>query len=292
MILHVSAVPIKDSPTRVSPHGRRATGQHRLKGGQQSSAVVRFFTELKAARLFLLCLVAWLLALQAPGRTFAGQFLVAVDVGHSKAHPGATSATGIEEYRFNESLARLLLSRVPPDSRKKLRIINETGDDMPLEDRARSAGKMGADLLLSIHHDSVLPVFLTPWTCDGKTLYYCDRYEGFAVFYSEKDNRRGRSLRFAKLLGSALVAHGFTPSHHHAEMLKGEGKTVVDAQLGVFRYDALAVLKNAEMPAVLLECGIIVNREEEKRLLSDACRERIVSAILASIDAYFRTGRP
>lgn len=220
---------------------------------------------------------------------YAKQFIVAVDAGHSKIHTGATSATGIPEHDFNDSLARLLISMAPRDGRKELSLINESGDDMSLEDRAKAAKAMGADLLISIHHDSVLPEYLTPWTHNGRSLFYCDRFQGFAIFFSERDNPRGASLRFAKLLGSALLEQDFHASLHHAEMIKGEGKAVVDAQLGVFRYDGLAVLKNAKMPAVLLECGIIVNREEEKRLLDDAYKRKIVSAILKSIDDFSRT---
>ncbi len=243
------------------------------------------------SRLCLLCFATLLLSLPAANSVSARQFLVAIDVGHSKANVGATSATGIGEYDFNESLARLLLSRVPRDSRKKLSIINDGADDMPLEARAKTAEAMGADLLISIHHDSVLPDYLTPWVYNGKNLFYCDRFHGFAIFYSEKNNDRGRSLQFARLLGTALVGRNFSPSQHHAEMMKGEGKAVIDAQIGVFRYDGLAVLRNAKMPAVLLECGIIVNRAEEKLLGDDAYKNRIVSAILESIDAFSQAGK-
>jgi N-acetylmuramoyl-L-alanine amidase len=243
------------------------------------------------SRLCLLCFVTHLLSLPAANPVSAKQFLVAVDVGHSKTNVGATSATGIGEYDFNESLAKLLLSRVPRDGRKMLSLINEGIDDMPLKVRAETAGAMGADLLISIHHDSVLPDYLTPWVYNGRTLFYCDRFRGFAIFYSENDNDRGRSLQFARLLGSALVGRNLSPSQHHAEMTKGEGKAVIDAQFGVFRYDGLAVLKNAKMPAVLLECGIIVNREEEKRLRDGAYKNRIVSAILKSIDVFSGAGK-
>ena len=291
MILHGVVVQSGDGSPQTARHGRTVPGGRRFGIRQVGCVTTRVLAGLYSARSFLLCLATCLSLIPAADTAAAGSFLAAIDIGHSKAHPGATSATGIEEYRFNESLARLLLSRAPQDSRKTLKLIDDTGEDMPLEERARTAEKMGADLLLSIHHDSVLQDFLTPWNHDGRTLYYCDLFEGFAVFYSEKNNSRGRSLRFAKLLGAALEAHGLTPSQHHAEMLKGEGKGVADARLGVFRYDALAVLKNAKMPAVLLECGIIVNREEEKRLLSDAYRARIVSAILDGLDACFATRR-
>ena len=41
------------------------------------------------------------------------------------------------------------------------------------------------------------------------------------------------------------------------------------------------------MPAVLLECGVIVNREEEKSLASPATQAKIVEAILHALGSYF-----
>lgn len=245
----------------------------------------------KFYRLCLLCCATHLMSLPAADLVSAGQFLVAVDVGHSRANAGATSATGIGEYDFNKSLATLLLSKVHRDGRMKLSLINENGDDMALADRARAAKAMGADLLISIHHDSVQPEYLTPWSHNGRSLFYCDQFHGFSVFYSERNNDPGRSLQFAKLLGSSLVGRNFSASQHHAEMIKGEGKAVIDARIGVFRYDGLAVLRNAKMPAVLLECGIIVNRDEEKRLGDEAYKNGIISAILKSMDDFSRARR-
>ena len=40
-------------------------------------------------------------------------------------------------------------------------------------------------------------------------------------------------------------------------------RELLDAQAGVYRYDQLIVLKDTRMPAVLLEAGSIVNRDEE-----------------------------
>lgn len=63
--------------------------------------------------LLVLSLLAW-------DSVSAGQFLVAVDTGHSKSEMGAISSTGIGEYHFNEAIVSLLLSRAAPNGRKKL----------------------------------------------------------------------------------------------------------------------------------------------------------------------------
>jgi N-acetylmuramoyl-L-alanine amidase len=75
-------------------------------------------------------------------------------------------------------------------------------------------------------------------------------------------------VEFAKLLGTELQKWGMTFTTHHAENICGERRQIVDNERGVYRYDQLMVLKNTKAPAVLLEAGVIVNREEESALSS------------------------
>ena len=55
------------------------------------------------------------------------------------------------------------------------------------------------------------------------------------------------------------MAAGEKPSLYHAEPIAGENRPLLDRRLGVHRFDGLAVLKTATMPAVLVEAGVIVN---------------------------------
>ena len=56
-------------------------------------------------------------------------------------------------------------------------------------------------------------------------------------------------------MGSALIESGLKPALHHAEPIKGENRPLLDEHTGVYEYTDLVVLKAAEMPAILLECG-------------------------------------
>ena len=69
------------------------------------------------------------------------------------------------------------------------------------------------------------------------------------------------SSEFAAKLGRALLSAGFTPTLHHEEQ---EKRPVTDREKGIYAFDDLVVLKTAKMPAVLLECGVIVSRAEEE----------------------------
>jgi len=81
-----------------------------------------------------------------------------------------------------------------------------------------------------------------------------------------------------------LIEAGFKPSTHHAEKIEGEGREWADKANGVLYYDNLIVLKNAKIPAVLLESGVIVNRDEEQRMLDPAVREKIASAVALGLN--------
>lgn len=56
-------------------------------------------------------------------------------------------------------------------------------------------------------------------------------------------------------------------------------KPFADRANGVHYYDNLAVLKGAASPAVLLEAGVIVNRDEEPMLASSANHQRMAGAV-------------
>ena len=47
------------------------------------------------------------------------------------------------------------------------------------------------------------------------------------------------------------------------------------------------VLKAPDVPSVLLELGFLSNPDDEKRLTSDAWRERMADKVVAAIDGYF-----
>ena len=76
---------------------------------------------------------------------------------------------------------------------------------------------------------------------------------------------------------------------HHAEKIKGECREIVDREKGVYRFDDLVLLRSVDSPAVLLECGIIRNRQEELLLNDPTYQSRIIAAISEAL-SEFRTG--
>ncbi|KJU85580.1 cell wall hydrolase/autolysin [Candidatus Magnetobacterium bavaricum] len=226
-------------------------------------------------------MVAVLLSLSYVGADCGnGMFVVAIDVGHSRKSPGATSARGQSEYDFNKAVATLLLKQLRDAGITGAFMIDANG--ISLKERVQVANSKKSDLFVSIHHDSVQPVYLSTWEYNGKRNHYSDMFRGFSVFYSESNASPTESLAFADILGGALLEAGLRPTLHHAENIPGENRELVDKDKGIYRFDDLVVLANTQMPAVLLECGVIVNREEEL-LLKSTYRAMIVSALARSI---------
>ncbi len=231
-----------------------------------------------AASLALACAAC----AHAPGDAPA---VIAVDVGHSKEHPGATSARGVPEFEFNASLAQGVAQALS-SGRVKAVLIGGNGDISRLENRTAQASAARAEFFLSIHHDSVKPEYLKPWVWNGTGHYYADaQFAGFGLFVSRKNPRLQESLRCASAIGYHLEEAGFRHSTYHADPVIGEGHEWADEQNGVYYYDDLVVLKTAKQPAVLFEAGVIVNREEEAGLASHAVQERIAQAIRAGLQS-------
>jgi N-acetylmuramoyl-L-alanine amidase len=209
------------------------------------------------------------------------QASVAIDVGHFIEEPGATSARGRPELDFNRELAREIESAARSRGLGTL-LIGADGFASRLTQRTAAAA--GADFFLSVHHDSVQPHFLETWEYDRVERLFSDRYSGFSLFVSRKSAFVRPSLACASAIGEAMRRAGFSPSLYHADPIPGENKPFADRRNGVHYYDNLIVLKTARTPAVLLEAGVIVNRDEETRMLLAETRRRIAAAVAQGLD--------
>jgi N-acetylmuramoyl-L-alanine amidase len=210
---------------------------------------------------------------------------IAIDVGHYREEPGATSARGRPELEFNRDLAAEIQAALDALGHTT-RVINADGGMQQLWRHLDAAD--GADFFISVHHDSTQARFQGAWTFDGTEQRYSDRFAGFSLFVSRESRTWRHSLKCASAIGAALVKAGFKPSLYHADPVVGENRPFADKANGVHYFDHLAVLRHATMPAVLLEAGVIVNRDEELRMRDDAVRKEIAARVAAGIDACLR----
>jgi N-acetylmuramoyl-L-alanine amidase len=209
-----------------------------------------------------------------------GAALVAIDVGHFLAEPGALSARGRPEFEFNRELAARISAAL---AARGLGVVVVGADGNMSVLSRRTAAARGADLLVSVHHDSVQPHYLEGWDHEGETLRFSDRFAGFSLFVSRRNPDPPASLACASAIGARLRAAGFGPSLYHAEPIPGESKPFADRTNGVHYFDNLVVLHTAAGAAVLLEAGVIVNRAEELSMRDPAVQGRIADAVAAGV---------
>ncbi len=221
-------------------------------------------------------------------------FRVIVDVGHTVERHGVLSARGATEYMFNLRLANQIEQMlVAAGFGKTVELITAAPPPRGLLERAARANSLGADLFLSIHHDGVPDPFVEKWEYDGREHAFSDRFKGHSIFISNDNGDPRGSLRFGRLLGIQLKARGLQYTPHYTEKFMGSRqRKLVDADAGVYRYDQLIVLRKTRMPAVLLEAGSIVNRDEELLLESPERQAAIAAAVTGAVEVFCAARAP
>jgi len=182
---------------------------------------------------------------------------VCIDPGHGGKDPGAISKWGLIEKHVVLDASKLLAAEL-----RKLGFTTSLTRDrdvfIELTGRPRVARRLKADLFVSIHANAV-----SKPSIHGMELFFWDgRLGGIA---SKRD--RIESEKLAKCIRSACQREGIS-----VRSLRGA---------------AYRVLRYATMPAVLVELGFLTNYAEERKLRSQAYRQKLVRAIAQGIKAYW-----
>jgi N-acetylmuramoyl-L-alanine amidase len=120
---------------------------------------------------------------------------------------------------------------------------------------------------------------------DGQEHPYCDRYAGYSLFINQSSPHATTSRVLGEHLGRALRAAEVVPTLHHAQDIPGERRELLDAELGLYRFDELAVLRTARSPSLLFEAGVIVHRSEETLLEQPPHRRTLVGGLVSAVKA-------
>jgi len=228
------------------------------------------------------------------GNCKRADFRLILDVGHTAKDGGAKSARGADEFDFNLRLAKKIdRSLIDAGFSRTVLLVTSGPARRGLAKRVTAANRASPDLFLSIHHDSVPDKFLETWEFEGSQHHFSDRFKGHSIFISNDNPERTASLQFGHLLGMQLKARGLQYTPHYTEAFMGHRQRIlVDAEAGVYRYDQLIVLKNTRMPAVLLEAGSIINRDEELEMATPERQALIGAAVTDAVEQFCAARTP
>lgn len=260
----------------------RTRGYHFSYSQTRALSTVPFFEVAVVA--VLLAFGAGPLPASDPAPIEPSTFTVVIDPGHDAASPGAVSARGKLEWVFNDMIARALTEQL--QRKRDVRTVLSRSPGERLSSTARLNRIRGADpdLVVSLHHDSAQVQFFSTWTFEGKRLRFCDQFSGFSILVPGQGFHHALSLLVAQQISDRLLANGFRFSSHHAMKIPGEARNWLDEKRGIYNGDYVWLLKNVGCPAVLVELGVIVNRDQEQQLADPAVVERLAMLLAEAID--------
>ena len=190
----------------------------------------------------------------------SGEFILIIDPGHGGFDPGAVASDGTAESGINlavglqmEEMARLL--GVETDMTRREDVSTESDasaavrqrKNSDLKNRVEQINGVSGGVLVSLHQNSLPQV---------------PAVHGAQVFYSEVEGSR----ELAETVQAALNT-----------VINDRNKEVKAAGGGV------DLLKNAKIPAILVECGFLSNGDETVLLNTQAHQNRLALTILASV---------
>ncbi|MFB9328440.1 N-acetylmuramoyl-L-alanine amidase [Paenibacillus aurantiacus] len=186
-------------------------------------------------------------SLPADQPVLSGKRVVVLDAGHGGSDPGTIGYSKTQEKAFTLALA-LKVERLFQNDPNIQIVMTRMDDTYPtLSERAQLANKLGADLFLSVHANSVKN---KPDVRGTESFYYHDNSKAFA------------DMMHQYLIG----ATGFK-----------------DRKV---KKNSFQVLRETTMPAALLEVGFISNQEEERIIFTEEFQDRVAQSVADGIRAY------
>ncbi len=227
-----------------------------------------------------------------------GRYTVVVDPGHGGIDSGAIGKKGTEEKTLTLALARLVKDQIAAAGPYDVLLTREEDVFMSLRDRVAFFRRNNADLVISIHADSLrvsqfrgASIYTLSETASDQIAHELAESENMAdivggIDASPDDDEIPGILaeftsretdRFSLSFSSALVA----------ELGKG-----IQLVRNPQRHASFAVLKAPEVPGVLLELGYLSNEEDEKLLLDPKWQTTTAGLVARAVHNFFSPRLP
>lgn len=223
---------------------------------------------------------------------FPRNYKVLIVGGHTTIdnERGAMSYSGKWENEFNDAIVNLFADEKHQLARVKY-VLAPTTKNLSLQAKIKLAEDIKPDLYIEIHHDSGSQSDIDKAKAEGIASPLWKSMSGFCVlYYDDGDGKESKfpkeCRKFAELLSEEMIKVNFHPETYH---VRKQSTKFIEENKGVYnrvRPKSLFVLRNAISPAVILECGYIINPLDEKILSSLEIRKKIVQAINGSIERF------
>lgn len=226
-------------------------------------------------------------------------FIIAIDAGHGGKDPGAIGKRGVREKNVTLAISKALYSYINSNKQFRGTLTRSRDVFVDLDRRSEIARLRKADLLISIHADSVAS---GSSTARGASVLVLS--ENRAVRENGKILRNNKQKKLIggagevmdqsvgnPYLATAILDMSSTNSRSDGNLLAQE----ILHQLSAFTHvrksqpikASLAVLKAPDIPSLLIETGYLSNRYEEIQLNQTNYQKQIAYRIYLGIKSYY-----
>lgn len=239
---------------------------------------------MKMFRSILLLLILLLFYSAEAGST--GLKTIVIDPGHGGTDKGGEGRDGILEKDIALQISISLKKKIIDNMKLNVVLTRDKDDDVALEKRVAIANAGKGDLFISIHTGSAHSDEL-----HGIGIYYLE-YEGIRNGTGEtdaddtEDEKKDVEFILKDLARSDYVNEGTRLS----ELLQKNLTDIIPDQKIILKPAPISILKDVNMPSVLIEAGNITNSEDVKRLKDREYINKVSDAILNSINDYSGVG--
>jgi N-acetylmuramoyl-L-alanine amidase len=218
---------------------------------------------------------------------------IMLDPGHGGNDPGAVGRRGTQEKDIVLDIARRIRDRLVKKGFEVF--LTREGDEyVSLAERAEKAARSQAQIFISIHANSsenraahgLETYFLSEAKTDWERAVAARENEVFERELTHPFLQKDDPVSF---ILADLAQHEFlNESSQLALRIQQSGLELTNASDRGVRQANFYVLRNIFMPAVLVECGFLSNRQEEQYLRRPEHREKIARAIADGIAGFAR----
>lgn len=230
---------------------------------------------------------------QTPVDPAASEFVIAIDAGHGGIDTGATGAASkTAEKDITLAFAKVLYEKLGKQAGIRAVMTRDTDRFLSLSERVVIARQKGAQLLISLHADT-----LRQSDIRGATVYTISdkASDHMAAQLAEREN-------FSDTLGGVeMPAETAEVNDILLDLTRRETQafsiSLAQAVVGSFegqislinnphRHAGFRVLQAPDMPSILLELGFLSNKDDEKLLLDPAWRDKVADLLVEAIRRY------
>lgn len=216
-----------------------------------------------------------------------------IDPGHGGRDPGAIGRSGLKEKDVNLDIAKRFKQAIESCGIEVI-MTRDTDKFVSLDRRAETANNAKADFFFSVHANA----------------NHSENLNGFEVYYvdsSVSDSGRAysaaksaslnldescfasRSSELRAILWDMIFSSNRAESIDLADFLCQTMRRDLGVRISGVKSARFQVLREVQMPAVLIEVGYLSNKKEERRLKKVFYRQKVARALSDGICGYQRS---